>query len=85
MNIKRIKQELRYFHTLATDSRTPRVAKWCLLGALAYLAMPFDLIPDFIPILGQIDDIIIVPGLIWLGLTLVPIELKTEIRSKIID
>ena len=81
--IQKIKQELKYYHALATDKRTPRVAKWCLISALAYLAMPFDLIPDFIPILGQLDDIIIVLGLIWLGAKLIPKTLKIEIREKV--
>ena len=81
MNIKRIKQELHYYRTLSTDKRTPKMAKWCLIAAVAYLLMPFDLIPDFIPILGQLDDVIIVPGLIWLGLSLIPTALKKEIRA----
>ena len=81
--IQKIKQELQYYHALATDKRTPKIAKWCLIAALAYLAMPFDLIPDFIPILGQLDDIIVVLGLIWLGAKLIPNNLKIEIRAKI--
>ncbi len=81
--IQKIKQELRYYHALATDKRTPKMAKWCLIAALAYLAMPFDLIPDFIPILGQLDDIVIVLGLIWLGTKLIPKSLKLDIRTKI--
>jgi uncharacterized membrane protein YkvA (DUF1232 family) len=86
-NIKRkiqtIKQALRYYHALATDKRTPKLAKWCLIAALAYLAMPFDLIPDFIPILGQLDDVIIVIGLIWLANKLIPSSLKEEIRARL--
>ncbi|KKN37527.1 hypothetical protein LCGC14_0762730, partial [marine sediment metagenome] len=53
---------------------------WLIGAAVAYLLMPFDLIPDFIPVLGQLDDLIIVPGLIWLGLRCIPMSLKQEIR-----
>ncbi len=80
--IKRIKANLAYYKRLATDPRTPRIAKWLMAAAVAYAVMPFDLIPDFIPVLGQLDDLIIVPLLVWLSLTLIPSELKREIRSQ---
>jgi uncharacterized membrane protein YkvA (DUF1232 family) len=45
---------------LAHDPRVPRRRKLLLLGLVAYLALPFDLIPDFIPVAGQLDDAVIV-------------------------
>ena len=47
--------------------QTPRGAKWVAIGVLAYAVSPIDLIPDFIPVLGQLDDLILVP----LGVALV--------------
>src|SRR5437870_1417081 len=45
---------------LVRDPRVPRRRKFLLLGLAGYLALPFDLVPDFIPVAGQLDDVIIV-------------------------
>lgn len=47
-------------HRLLHDPRVPRRRKLLLVGLIAYLALPFDLVPDFIPVAGQLDDVIIV-------------------------
>ena len=47
------------FRGLATDARVPRRAKAALILGAVYLAMPIDIIPDFIPIAGQVDDAIV--------------------------
>ena len=73
---KKLKERVRYFRCIALDARTPRLSKFLILAALAYLASPIDLIPDFIPVLGQLDDLVVVPTLIWVALLLVPPEVK---------
>jgi uncharacterized membrane protein YkvA (DUF1232 family) len=50
---------LRLLRRLAADRDLPRGVRWRLWGLLAYLAMPFDLVPDFIPVIGYADDAII--------------------------
>jgi uncharacterized membrane protein YkvA (DUF1232 family) len=47
-------------HRLLHDPRVPRRRKLLLVALIAYLALPFDLVPDFIPVAGQLDDVIIV-------------------------
>ena len=72
------KNYLRLYKELYKDQRTPRISKIFLWLALGYLMMPIDLIPDFIPVIGQIDDLIIVPGLIFLALKFIPKSLYDE-------
>lgn len=67
------------------DPRTPLAAK--LLGALvvAYALSPIDLIPDFIPVLGFLDDLVLVPAGIWLTLRLVPDGVMADARARARD
>ncbi len=51
---------LMLFRRLLADERVPRRRKLVLVAMIAYLAMPFDLVPDFIPVAGQLDDAILV-------------------------
>jgi uncharacterized membrane protein YkvA (DUF1232 family) len=51
---------------------TPRAAKWVAFAVIAYAVSPIDLIPDFIPVLGMLDDLIIVPLGIALAVRLTP-------------
>jgi len=78
-----IKQEVAVYQLVLRDSRTPWYAKAVLGLALGYLLLPFDLIPDFIPALGQLDDILIVPGLVWLALKLIPPHVLADCRVKV--
>ena len=57
-------RELRVYRLVLADSRTPKPAKLILALAVGYLLLPFDIIPDFIPVVGHLDDVIIVPILI---------------------
>jgi uncharacterized membrane protein YkvA (DUF1232 family) len=75
------RQEVRVYRAVAAHPRTPRLAKWCLVAAIAYAALPFDLIPDFIPVVGHIDDLIVIPALIAAALWLVPGDVKAECRQ----
>ena len=69
----------------ASDPRVPRGAKWLAAGAVAYAVSPIDLIPDFIPVIGHLDDLIIVPALAWLALKQINPELLVELRRRAVS
>lgn len=64
------------------DPRVPWYVKVIIAAAVGYALSPIDLIPDFIPVLGQLDDLIIVPAGISLALRLMPKEVLDEYREK---
>ena len=64
------------------DPRTPWYAKLCAACVVAYAFSPIDLIPDFIPVLGYLDDVIVVPLGIVLALKLIPADVMAECRAR---
>ena len=65
----------------ARDRRTPLAARLVAGAAAAYALSPLDLIPDFIPVLGYLDDLLIVPACLWLAARLIPAPLMAEYRA----
>ncbi|MDO8445027.1 MAG: DUF1232 domain-containing protein [Deltaproteobacteria bacterium] len=82
---RQFKTDFKVYRLVLKDSRTPIFAKVLLGAAVSYALMPFDLIPDFIPVIGHIDDVIIVPGLLYLALKMIPKELVEECRARILE
>ena len=92
MVLKRLKERARAFHRevyavylACKDPRTPWYAKF--LGAIivAYAVSPIDLIPDFIPVIGYLDDLLIVPLGVALLLKMIPKEVLEECRARAAD
>lgn len=73
---------IRLVTRLARDRTMPRGVRVRLWSLLAYLACPIDLIPDFIPVLGYLDELILLPIGIWLVLRLVPRDVLAECRKQ---
>ena len=71
-NIARLRVHLVALWKLFKHPQTPRAAKWVAIAVIAYAVSPIDLIPDFIPVLGLLDDLIIVPLGIALAVRLTP-------------
>jgi uncharacterized membrane protein YkvA (DUF1232 family) len=63
--------------------QTPWVAKLFLGLAVGYLLLPFDLIPDFIPVLGQLDEVVIIPLLLYIALLFIPKAVIQNCREQV--
>ncbi|GGF80102.1 membrane protein [Rhizobium wenxiniae] len=77
---KTIKRDIVALWLAARDPRVPLSAKLVAGAVAAYALSPVDLIPDFIPVLGYLDDLILVPVGILIAIRLVPQELMSEFR-----
>ena len=66
----------------ARHPQTPWYAKLLVAGIVAYAFSPIDLIPDFVPILGYVDDLILIPLGVALALRLIPPAVMTECRAR---
>jgi uncharacterized membrane protein YkvA (DUF1232 family) len=76
-----IKRDAHALYLASRDPRVPWYAKALALAVAAYAASPIDLIPDFIPVIGYLDDLIIVPLGIALVIRLIPSEIMSEHRA----
>lgn len=78
---RNLKRDVGALWIAARDSRVPWYAKAVAGAVAAYALSPIDLIPDFIPVIGYLDDLLIVPAGIWLALRLIPPALMLEFRA----
>ena len=77
-----LKRNIFALYLAMRDPRTPWYAKGVAALIVAYALSPIDLIPDFIPILGYIDDLFLLPLGIWFVLKMIPPEVMAECRTK---
>lgn len=80
--LARLKTEIVALALAYRDPRTPRLAKWMALGVVIYALSPLDLIPDPIPVLGYLDDALLLPIGIWLTLRLIPHDVMQDCRTQ---
>jgi len=80
--VRRLMAEALALWFCARHPETPLVAKLLAIAVAAYAFSPIDLIPDFIPVLGFVDDALLLPIGIWLTLKLVPAPVLEECRAK---
>ena len=77
---ERVRHELRFYRLVLADKRTPWLSRILLVAAIAYLLSPVDLIPDFIPVLGHLDDLIVIPILVTVAVTMIPRQVIEDCR-----
>ncbi|WP_163650250.1 DUF1232 domain-containing protein [Modicisalibacter sp. 'Wilcox'] len=77
-----LKREVAALYLATRDPRTPAAARWLALGVVAYALSPVDLIPDFIPVLGYLDDLLLLPLGLWLCLRLIPDTVMQDCRRQ---
>jgi uncharacterized membrane protein YkvA (DUF1232 family) len=80
--LRSVRTELFAIYLACRDPRTPRVAKVAALVVLGYALSPIDLIPDFIPVLGLLDDALLIPLGLLLVRALIPPAILAEARLK---
>ena len=76
------KRDVLALYLAGRDPRVPWYAKALAAATAAYALSPIDLIPDFIPVLGYLDDLIVLPVAIWLTVRLIPSEIVAELRAQ---
>ncbi len=76
-----LRRDLHAVYLAARDPRVPWYVKALALAVAGYALSPIDLIPDFFPVIGYLDDLIIVPLGLWLVLSLIPAEVLAEYRT----
>jgi len=79
---KLLKSEVVAIYLSMKDSRTPIYAKIMIVITISYAFSPIDIVPDFIPVLGYLDDLVILPLLITASIKLIPKEILAENRIK---
>lgn len=78
-----VKREVNVYRLVLKDNRTPRVAKVVLSIAVGYALCPLDLIPDWIPVIGHLDDLVIVATLVAVALKFIPKDVIRDCRNKV--
>jgi len=79
---RRIKRDAVTLWFACRDPATPWLPKALCWFTVTYALSPIDLIPDFIPVLGYLDDVLLLPALIWLAVRLLPREVIVRSRAR---
>jgi len=78
-----MKQQITILFVASRDARTPLSAKAIAILVVAYAVSPIDLIPDFIPVLGYLDDLLLLPIGIYFAIQLIPVALWHDFQLQV--
>lgn len=79
---RNLKRDAHAIYLASRDPRVPWHAKALAIAVAAYALSPIDLIPDFVPVVGYLDELLILPLAIWLVVRLIPAEVMVECRAR---
>lgn len=79
----RFRREVAVYRHVLKHPQTPWPAKALLGAAVLYTLSPIDIIPDFVPLIGHLDDLILVPILVYFGLKLIPVQVMEDCRRSV--
>ncbi len=85
LKAKSLKKEVRALYIASKRPDVPLLAKLLIIIVVGYALSPLDLIPDFIPVLGYLDDLVLIPLGIWLALRMIPVNILDECRMEAQD
>jgi len=80
---RKVKRQLALYQAVMADPRTPKGGKILLGAAIGYLLLPIDLVPGSIPILGQLDDVIVVVTLVFFATRVIPRWIFEEHQTRL--
>ncbi|WP_396216188.1 YkvA family protein [Exiguobacterium sp.] len=80
---RRMKQQLSVLSYAIEHPRLPRHIKWGIIALIAYTVSPIDLIPDFLPVIGLLDDLLLVPLGIYFIIRSIPKEILTQAQRRL--
>jgi len=80
---RQLRTEVYALYLAFRDQRVPWYAKAFIIVIVAYVLSPIDLIPDFIPVLGYLDDLVLIPAGVYLALKMIPKEVLQECRQRV--
>lgn len=80
--VNRFREEITFYRSVLKHPHTPWASRILLGAAIVYAVSPVDIIPDFIPVIGHLDDLLILPVLVWLAVRLIPKHVLEDCRKQ---
>lgn len=80
--VRGVLKEARALRLVLRDPRTPWYTRWCVTAALLYVVSSSDFIPGFLPVLRDIDELVVIPVALWFAIRTVPREIMDDCKTR---